>query len=170
MFSFEMNQVNKTLQHIRLVQCYLSIVTGQLEKRAIEHDKSKFTKEEWEHFLIHTENLAKLTYGSDEYKAGLKALEPALDHHYGNNRHHPEYFMRQDKYILNVSSALGCMNLIDLIEMVCDWIVATQRHEDGDILKSIEINQKRFRYSDEMKDILVNTVNYITNMEMLQDE
>jgi len=51
------------------------------------------------------------------------------------------------------------MNLIDLCEMISDWKGATLRHNDGDILKSIELNQKRFSYSDELKQILINTVN-----------
>ena len=32
-----------------------------------------------------------LTYGSDEYKACLTEMKPALDHHYAANRHHPEH-------------------------------------------------------------------------------
>jgi hypothetical protein len=39
-----------------------------------------------------------------------------------------------------------------------DWKAATLRHADGDILKSIEINQKRFGYSDDLKEIFKNTV------------
>lgn len=49
------------------------------------------------------------------------------------------------------------MSLLDIIEMLCDWKAATLRHHDGDILRSIEINQKRFGYSDELKQILLNT-------------
>ena len=45
-----------------------------------------------------------------------------------------------------------------LLEMLCDWIAATKRHNNGDIRKSIEINQKRFGYSDELKQILFNTL------------
>lgn len=50
------------------------------------------------------------------------------------------------------------MSLLDLTEMLCDWKAATMRHNDGDIRKSIEINQKRFGYSDELKQILLNTL------------
>lgn len=53
---------------------------------------------------------------------------------------------------------LNGMSLIDLIEMLCDWFAATQRHNDGNILRSIELNQKRFNYSDELKQIFINTV------------
>ena len=38
-------------------------------------------------------------------------------------------------------------------------MAAVKRHEDGDILLSIELNQRRFGYSDELKQILINTVN-----------
>lgn len=50
------------------------------------------------------------------------------------------------------------MSLFDLIEMLCDWKAATLRHNDGNIRRSIELNQKRFGYSDELKQILLNTL------------
>lgn len=34
---------------------------------------------------------------------------------------------------------------------------ATLRHNNGDLRKSIEMNQRRFGYSDELKQILLNT-------------
>jgi len=71
-----------------------------------------------------------------------------LQHHYASNRHHPEPF----------ADGIGGMNLIDLTEMVCDWLAATQRHADGDIRRSIEVNQERFGYGDEVKRLLHNTV------------
>jgi hypothetical protein len=37
-------------------------------------------------------------------------MAPALKHHYENNRHHPEHFKNN----------IDDMNLIDLIEMLCD--------------------------------------------------
>ena len=92
-------------------------------------------------------------------------MKPAIEHHNRVNRHHPEYFMLEDRYTLNLVSALGCMNLIDLIEMLCDWKAATLRHGDGDIYKSLEINAKRFGYSGELKSILKNTVDWIEGIE-----
>jgi hypothetical protein len=50
------------------------------------------------------------------------------------------------------------MSLVDIVEMLCDWKAATLRHADGDIRKSIEQNQQRFGYSDELKSILLNTL------------
>jgi hypothetical protein len=78
-------------------------------------------------------------------------MKPALDHHYDLNHHHPEHFLR----------GIRGMNLIDIIEMLCDWKAATMRHADGNIYKSIEINQERFNYSYELKEILINTSRYL---------
>jgi hypothetical protein len=49
------------------------------------------------------------------------------------------------------------MSLIDLLEMFCDWYAATKRHNNGDIMKSISINQERFGYSDDLKAVFENT-------------
>ena len=50
------------------------------------------------------------------------------------------------------------MTLLDLTELICDWMAATQRMEGGDIIKSLEVNQKRFGYGDELARVLLNTV------------
>lgn len=53
------------------------------------------------------------------------------------------------------------MNLIDLLEMICDWKASSERHADGNIFNSIEVNQKRFGYSDDLKKILKNTADFL---------
>jgi hypothetical protein len=55
------------------------------------------------------------------------------------------------------------MSLIDLIEMVCDWMAATMRVKDGDIYKSLEINQERFGIDEQLAGIIKNTVVEIKN-------
>ncbi len=87
----------------------------------------------------------------------MAEMKPAIDHHNSANRHHPEHF----------EGGIHEMNLIDLLEMMCDWKAATLRHNDGDIMKSIEINQKRFGYSDELAAILRNTANWLNDQEYL---
>ena len=154
---------NETRKHIDTVRALLDKVRREIGDRAINHDRSKLESPEREIFEIYTEKLKDCTYGSDEYKQFLKEMKPALDHHYANNRHHPEHyaltladdFQYHEKGKKNL---ICCMTLIDIIEMVCDWRAATQRHADGDIMKSIEINQKRFGYGDELKQILINTI------------
>jgi hypothetical protein len=41
--------------------------------------------------------------------------------------------------------------------MFFDWKAATERHADGDIFKSILINEKRFGISEQLVRIMQNT-------------
>jgi hypothetical protein len=131
------------------VSKYLGTFSKELIDRANNHDFSKIEEPEASIFEKFTPLLSSSTYGSDEYKQFLIDMKPALDHHYAQNRHHPEHF----------ENGIKGMTLIDLLEMIADCKAASERHINGDIFKSIEINQKRFGYSDELKQIFVNTVN-----------
>lgn len=120
---------------------------SELIRRANVHDNSKLEEPEKSEFDRLTPLLKSLTYGSDDYKASLAELKTALDHHYTNNTHHPEHYQ----------NGLNGFDLFDLIEMFFDWKAATERHDDGDIMKSIRINKDRFSMSDQLCDILTNT-------------
>jgi hypothetical protein len=140
--------IGATLTHIGQVRSIMHRVGTDLYRRATVHDRSKLESPEREAFDVATPRLAASTYGSDEYKAFLADLKPALDHHYAANSHHPEHY----------PDGIRGMSLLDVVEMLCDWAAACKRHHDGDIRRSIEINQKRFGYSDELKQILLNTL------------
>ena len=149
---------NTTREHIDNVKKLLDLIIIDLIKRGEIHDKSKLEEPELTIFMEYTSKLAGSTYGSDEYKQFLKEMEPALNHHYDNNKHHPEHFFRKYNSGFTGMTGLHEMTLIDLIEMLIDWKAATLRHNNGDILKSIEQNQKRFGYGDELKNIFINTI------------
>lgn len=140
-----------TYEHIQTVQRIMGNVIKDLQQRQMEHDQSKLVSPEVEIFDEYTPKLKNSTYGSEEYKSFLAGMKPALEHHYAKNNHHPEHY----------ADGIKGMSLLDLIEMICDWKAATLRHNDGDIRKSIEINQKRFGYSDELKQIFLNTLGIV---------
>jgi hypothetical protein len=137
----------QTQQHINLVRKMLRIAAMNLLLRGEMHDISKFSPEEAKVFAEYTSKLKDTTYNSQEYKACLREMKPALDHHYASNRHHPEHH----------ENGISGMNLIDLFEMFVDWLASTKRHADGDILRSIEENKERFGMSDQLVQILRNT-------------
>ena len=139
--------VPDTKAHIKCVGENIDTIIDELELRKEFHDMSKMSSPEVDIFDTYTPKLQEVKYGSDEYKACLKEMTPALKHHYSENRHHPEHF----------KNGVSDMTLIDLVEMICDWDAAGKRHKDNDIVKSIEMNQKRFNYSDDIKNILINT-------------
>ncbi len=60
-------------------------------------------------------------------------------------------------------SSINEMNLFDLLEMLIDWIAATQRHADGDIAKSLTLNRDRFGMGDQLVQIFENTVPWIAD-------
>ncbi len=115
--------------------------------RAHEHDQSKLVEPEVSVFDQYTPLLATTTYGSDEYRQHLGGMVQALDHHYRVNDHHPQHF----------SFGVEDMNLMQVLEMLCDWKAATMRHADGDLARSIELNAERFAYGQRFKDLLTNT-------------
>jgi hypothetical protein len=137
----------ETQKHIDSVRKYLRRIAVELLKRGELHDASKLGDEERKMFAKYTPMLKNITYGSPEYEQCRKDMKPALDHHYAKNRHHPEHF----------EDLVSGMNLIDVIELFCDWFASAQRHNDGNILKSIEHNKKRFGMSEELSKILQNT-------------
>ena len=136
-----------TLLHIKRVSELLSYAAAELLHRASVHDNSKLESPEKELFDEYTPKLKGCTYGSEEYKAFLKELKVALDHHYANNSHHPEHY----------ENGVNGFDVFDLIEMAIDWKAASERHSDGDIYRSIEINKARFGLSDQLVNILTNT-------------
>lgn len=149
MLSIEEKACNyDTFRHIERVRNLLNIAIKELLNRAEKHDQSKLQEPEVALFTEYTPKLASTTYGSQEYEDLKKAIKPALDHHYANNRHHPEHH----------KNGLDDMNLIDLLEMLLDWKAASERHNNGNIRKSIEINGDRFNMSPQLIRIFENTV------------
>jgi hypothetical protein len=145
--------VTEILDHKILVSKYMSIIINEMLRRAIEHDNSKFSPEEFDSFERVVPRLRHLAYGSHEYKQALKEIDPAIQHHYKVNQHHPEYF----------ENGVNGMNLIDLVEMVCDWIAASQKGKDGDIRMSLEINKERFGISEQLFLVISNTITMVTS-------
>ena len=147
----EISSQEETMKHIRIVSRLLNLCMGELRKRALSHDTSKLQDPELPIFAEHGPKLRELTYMSEEYMFSLQEMNVALAHHYAQNAHHPEHDPR----------GIQGMTLIDLLEMCADWCAAVRRHADGDVFVSIDKNQERFGYSEELAQILRNTAAFI---------
>ena len=116
---------DRTARHIRLVQKkavalarsgkYNSIMVRYLLKRAVAHDRSKFSAEEanaycryW-HYLTEEER-------KDCPEEARTEFEAAWEHHCLHNDHHPQHFTKA----LGLENA-DSMGLAAVLEMVCDW-------------------------------------------------
>jgi hypothetical protein len=140
--------IRDTKEHISQVQFFMIQFSQALLQRAIVHDDSKLKSPEIEVFTEYTPMLKNTTYLSEEYKGFLKNMEEALHHHYKQNSHHPEHY----------SEGILGMNLLDIVEMLCDWKASSMRHENGDINKSIVINKERFNMDDVLTKLFQNTI------------
>lgn len=138
-----------TNAHIQRVRDIMYRAITNLSRRATFHDSSKMDGVEKEGYDAVGQNLRKLTYGTPEYMAQFDhpKLRAALDHHFAHNTHHAEHF----------ENGIAGMSLLDVVEMICDWKAASERHDDGDIIKSIEINIERYEISDQLASIIRNT-------------
>lgn len=137
-----------TLAHIGRVQELLLAVSVILSQRARSHDASKLVEPEKSAF-DRLGGLSTMVYGSEEYRACLRAEKPAIEHHYAHNSHHPEHY----------PDGVGGMSLFDLVEMLMDWKAATERMKDGgDIRKSLAHNIERFGIEPQLASILLGTI------------
>lgn len=147
--------------HIEAVQGMLEEILCALDDRAAHHDFSKLLDPEKEIFDKVTPKLKELEYGTDKYKKALEEMGPALTHHYKNNRHHPEHF----------ENGIQDMNIIDLIEMMCDWNAARLRHKNPKSFEeSLEINRKRFNIPDEIVGLIKRTHDYLNPQSKKEDK
>lgn len=145
----------ETQKHIEKVRKYIRFITDKLTTRGVNHDAVKLDTPEVEVFAEYTDILKNLEYNSPEYKENLSKLSVALDHHYANCRHHPEHFQ----------NGINDMNLVDIVEMLCDWKAASERQHNGNLLTSIEQNASRFKMTDQLKQILLNTAKLLDEAE-----
>lgn len=140
---------SETLKHVNEVRKNIWKFIEELDSRAKVHDASKFEEPERSIYAANTHKLAKTEYGTPAYEALLVEVQGATDHHYSKNTHHPQHWPK----------GINDMDLMDLVEMLADWIAATQRNKCGNIHKSIDFNEKRFEMSEQLAGIFRNTVN-----------
>ena len=139
----------ETYEHISHVRQFVLTCAMDLMRRAHSHDLSKLQAPELDIFNEWTPKLRDVDYGTPEYEECLAGMRDGLVHHYTYNDHHPEHF----------PNGIADMDLIQLIEMLCDWFAASMRHPHGDVVKSIsEVNNTRFGYGEEIERLLLNTV------------
>lgn len=137
-----------TQNHINKIQFIMGEkIIPILRSRALHHDRSKFEEPEKSTYDKYIPLLKNVKYGSDEYnEIRNKMHEEGLHHHYQENRHHPEHF----------ENGVNDMNLIDIIEMICDWYAASLL-SDTDFEKGLKINCKRFGIDEQLAKIIFNT-------------
>lgn len=98
-------------KHISNVRTRIHTMIKVLEKRALLHDRSKLENPEYALWKKMDEE-PRYPYGSKEYFDKIERNKEVFNLHYFYNRHHPEHY----------ADGILDMTLIDLLEMLCDWL------------------------------------------------
>jgi hypothetical protein len=142
------------LKHKADVKKLMDRVADDIRWRGEAHDDSKLEEPEKSIFDKVSPKLKGMAYSVEpdsEYQKMLKEMKPATDHHYSANDHHPEHY----------KGGIGEMSMVALLELMLDWCAASSQGKDGCIFKSIKMNKERFKYGDEIENLMINTARYL---------
>ena len=134
-------------KHISRVQGWINKFSSILLSRGINHDKSKLEEPElsmWKEM----DQEPRYAYGTPEYQEKINKYKKVFDLHYRHNRHHPEHW----------SGFYYEMDLIDVIEMLCDWLGYKEDITLEEAEKLIRQQCDRYHFSDTMQSLLYNTL------------
>ena len=151
----DLSVTDQIKKHIARVAELAGILGYMIIARGETHDSSKLEEPELSKWEKYVPFLSKFEYGTKEYKDASNKMSDVIELHHEANRHHPQHH----------EHGIEDMDLVDIIELICDWKAASERTNGGDIYKSIEDGQKRFGYSDDLKKILINTVKILEEKE-----
>lgn len=136
-------------KHIALVREFMEDIITDLERRAREHDLSKFQEPEYSGYMGLNEAVKGHEYGSMAYIMAFAPFKDVIKHHYEHNDHHPEHFDR------NFSQ----MDLLQIAEMLADWKAASMRGGDAkSLFETLEKTIKHQKVPDAIAHLLRNTV------------
>ena len=133
--------------HISRVRRHINTFIQLLISRAEKHDKSKLEEPElswWKEM----DKEPRYPYGSKEYEQKLKRWSKVFKHHYQYNRHHPEHY----------EYGISEMTLIDIVEMMCDWLGYKDTTTITEALKVCDEQMVRYNISEELRQVIFNTL------------
>jgi hypothetical protein len=136
-----------TLEHISHVRTYLFRILSLIQLRAADHDQSMLQPTEKEQLDEIVPLLAETEAGSQENKDLLDRLRPALDSHHKANSHHIEHY-----------GNLNGMDLVDLIEWLCDQKAASHKDKNPDVYKRLLYYYQKYDFPPQLMDMINNTV------------
>lgn len=153
------------LQHKARVKKWMQVFIDELKRRAKTHDDSKLRSPELENWEA-MDREPRYKYGTPEYFAKLKKYHWLLELHWKKNRHHPEYW--------HLNEDAKNRDLLDYIEMLCDWMSYSNEKISYSKARSLVIAQtKRYRMDNAynevdnppMSELLLNTLsNYFVKI------
>lgn len=141
------NYREDTIDHINKVRNNLDLIIGELYGRGKDHDLSKFMSEEQDIYAVVVPKLQGLEYGTPEYKEATDKLGPAWEHHLEHNDHHSRHH----------ENGIYDMDLMMIIEMLCDWKAANDRNPNNNFEEGLLINLGKYEIEDQLASVILHT-------------
>lgn len=137
------------LRHNRLVRQYGGQIAHAtihlIERHDLDTLEPKYASQ-WEKFYPYI----KAVFGSAEYRTRQEEMKGLLDEHRKRTRHHPERW----------EEGIGAMNLMEVSEYVADNLERCRSRGDGNLRRSLEINQGPHKIQSQTMSIILNTADY----------
>ena len=140
--------------HISRVQKWISKFSTILYIRGLNHDRSKLCEPELSMWKKMDEE-PRYPYGTKEYQEKLNRYQELFKLHYKRNKHHPEHW---SGYYLE-------MDLIDIIEMLCDWLGYKEDITIEEAEALIDQQCRRYNFNNTFTDN--STYHYISRKQQI---
>jgi len=147
----EFEVLTDTLMHISEVSENISRMITDLKARALSHDRSKLEAFEFDAFVQTRPKFKLANYGTPEYQECVDMIKPSIDHHYLVNRHHTGFY----------SDGFAGMNLLDILEMIADWVAAARRSPDLTFRESLPRAYQKYSIPENMQKHIEATLMYL---------
>jgi len=146
-----------TRKHQQTVAKILIACAMKMLKRATEHDASKLEEPEKSHYIdpVYHLNTEEVPYGSERYKELTAQMGGGWDHHKMNNDHHIEFF--EPYAVQTLNDPIRALDLFALMEMLADWIAASQRR-GNDPWEALKFMEKKHPVDEQLSAIIRNTL------------
>lgn len=139
------NEIKNKISICKDIPELVSLVDNQI----MAHDRAKFDSGEFESYR------RKFYPVNDEDKISQKEFDIALNHHFYNSPHHPEYYQLHPEY-----DVIDNTRIAYTIEMICDWM-ACGKDNGNTALDWYNSNTNKFKFRPEIKEIVEKTLHEI---------
>ena len=149
----------ETRRHIHRVQQLMYRFVHTLLNRCENHDRSKLEEPEKSGFEA-MDAEPYFEYGTPEYYEKQVRYKDVLEHHYRENSHHPEHY----------AGFIAEMDLVDLLEMLCDWASRRKGLSVLDTIGLVEQQAAHYGFPPMLSSIILNTLRRYLVDEIENDE
>lgn len=141
------------IDHKRRVYKHINTISKELMHRAFEHDNDKIEDDLiFDIYNEHSQTQRSIPFGTKE-RIDFEhiTMGPAVDKHIHANRHH----LYNSRNPLSFEHA----NLLDYIEILCDWKSAMERNElsEEDEIERIKFLLDKYNFPEDIKVAMLNT-------------